>query len=317
MTDASEATAKPTPAEVPAHPKRFVFLGSPPAAVPALRALVDAGYEAALVVSAPDRRRSRRGAPEPTPVKAAALELGVPVTDQVDEAGQVNADIGVVVAFGQMISDELLAALPMVNLHFSLLPRWRGAAPVERALLAGDKTTGVCVMQVVTALDAGGVFARAEVEVGEATSQELLEDLSHVGAKLLVETFSGGFGEAQPQQGEPTYARKIHPPDLMINWSKPAEELVRLIRVGGAWTQWKGDRFKVLEARVANTHVAETGTEQGNAPGSLTDLSVACGSGALELIRVQPAGKAVMDAESWRRGNPASPDDRFVEPDPA
>ena len=143
---------------------KLVFLGTPDMAVPPLRALVDAGHEVVLVVTRADKRRGRGGATTPSPVKAAALELGLTVTHQVDDvlgAAEQGAELGVVVAFGQIIKPHVLAALPMINLHFSLLPRWRGAAPVERAMLAGDDLTGVCVMRVEEGLDTGGVYARS------------------------------------------------------------------------------------------------------------------------------------------------------------
>jgi methionyl-tRNA formyltransferase len=138
---------------------RLVFLGTPEAAVPPLRALHDAGHEVALVVSAADKRRGRGSALTPSPVKAAALELGLPVTDRVDDVLSLTPapDLGVVVAYGRIIKPHILQAVRMINLHFSLLPRWRGAAPVERAILAGDRTTGVCVMDVEEGLDTGGV----------------------------------------------------------------------------------------------------------------------------------------------------------------
>ena len=129
-------------------PRRLVYLGSPVIAVPPLRALHEAGHDIVLVVSQPDRRRGRGGAVMPSPVKAAALDLGVPVTERVDEVIDAGADLGVVVAYGRLIRPHVLAAVPMVNMHFSLLPRWRGAAPVERAILAGDSGTGVCIMEV-------------------------------------------------------------------------------------------------------------------------------------------------------------------------
>ena len=141
----------------PRHPGRLVFLGTPDASVVPLRALADAGHHIALVVSQPDRRRGRGRQTSPSPVKAAALELGLPVTDDVDDALAVGADLGVVVAFGRLIRPHVLAALPMVNIHFSLLPRWRGAAPVERAILAGDARTGVDLMGVEEGLDTGAV----------------------------------------------------------------------------------------------------------------------------------------------------------------
>ena len=133
---------------MPSVPKRLVYLGSPEAAVAPLRALHAAGHDIVLVVSQPDRRRGRGGAMSPSPVKAAALELGVPVTERIDDVVESGAELGVVVAYGRLIRPHVLAAVPMVNLHFSLLPRWRGAAPVERAILAGDTVTGVCVMDV-------------------------------------------------------------------------------------------------------------------------------------------------------------------------
>ncbi|MFM7068969.1 MAG: methionyl-tRNA formyltransferase, partial [Actinomycetes bacterium] len=140
---------------------RLAFLGSPEAAVPALDALVAAGHDVELVVSMPDRRRGRGGATSATPVKLAAERLGLRVTDQLEEIARAEVELGVVVAYGRIIPSEMLERTPMVNLHFSLLPRWRGAAPVERAILAGDATTGVCVMAVEPGLDTGGVYASA------------------------------------------------------------------------------------------------------------------------------------------------------------
>src|SRR4051812_473977 len=150
----------------PRYPRRLVYLGTPEMAVPPLRALHAAGHELALVVSRPDKRRGRGGLLVPSPVKAAALDLGVPVTDRPDDATEVGADLGVVVAYGRIIKRPVLERLAMINLHFSSLPRWRGAAPVERALLAGDPTTGVCVMAVEEGLDTGGVYARSELAIG-------------------------------------------------------------------------------------------------------------------------------------------------------
>jgi methionyl-tRNA formyltransferase len=150
----------------PAHPRRLVYLGTPDFAVQPLRALVEAGFDVALVVSRADARRGRGGRTMPSPVKAAALELGLPVSDRVDDVLATGADLGVVVAFGRIIRPHVLAALPMVNIHFSLLPRWRGAAPVERAILAGDERTGVDLMVVEEGLDTGGIYDRAEVVIG-------------------------------------------------------------------------------------------------------------------------------------------------------
>ena len=218
---------------------------------PPLRALVDAGFEIALVVSRADRRRGRGGAVTPSPVKAAALELGLPVTDAVDDALQAGADLGVVVAFGRIIKPHVLAELPMVNLHFSLLPRWRGAAPVERALLAGDERTGVCVMDVEEGLDTGGTYACVEVPIGaEATAAELRAELVEVGTPLLVDTLVAGLGTPAPQVGEPTYAEKIDPAELEIDWSRPSAEIDRLVRLGGAWTTHDGRRAQGVAGRL-------------------------------------------------------------------
>jgi methionyl-tRNA formyltransferase len=280
-------------------PQRLVYLGSPDAAVPPLRALVAAGFDVALVVSQPDRKRGRGSGLSPSPVKAAALELGIPVTDVVDDAVEVGADLGVVVAFGRLIKPHVLDRLPMVNLHFSLLPRWRGAAPVERALLAGDSETGVDVMQLEEGLDTGGIYAEERLAIGDdETADELRARLVEVGTDLLVRTPQAGIGEPTPQVGEPTYAHKIDPAELELDWSKPAVELHRLVRLGRAWTTFRGKRLKVLVARLADT----------DAPaGTIDGLVVGTGAGGLELVQVQPEGKGPQDAAAWRNGNRPEP----------
>jgi methionyl-tRNA formyltransferase len=258
---------------------RLVFLGTPGAAIPPLRALVDAGHEVALVVSRADAKRGRGGALTPSPVKAAAVELGIPVTDRVDDAIELDppAELGVVVAFGRIIKPHVLAALPMVNLHFSLLPRWRGAAPVERAVLAGDEVTGVCVMDVEEGLDTGGVHRRVEVPIDpDETVEELRARLVDIGSRLLVEVLAEGLGEPEPQVGEATYAAKIDPDELRIDWSRPPVEIHRLVRVGGAWTTHHGRRLKVWRTRLDGDR--------------------------LELLEVQPEGKGRMPFDAWARG---------------
>ena len=307
LSDRSEPVGARPPVP-PRHPRRLAFLGTPEAAVPPLRALVTAGFDVALVVSQPDRRRGRGRATSPTPVKAAALELGLPVTDQVDEVRAAGVELGVVVAFGQILRASLLAEVPMVNVHFSLLPRWRGAAPVERALLAGDATTGVCVMEVVEALDAGGVHASAEVPIDpSATAASLRAELADVGADLLVEALTHGLVEPLPQEGEPTYAAKIAPEDLHLDWSRPAEDLDRVIRVGGAWTTWRGSRLRIGAAR--------PGVGDAGGPGRLTvdegEVVVGTASGPLVLVEVQPEGKARQPATDWAHGARLAPDDRL------
>ena len=261
-----------------------------------------AGFDVALVVSQPDRKRGRGSALSPSPVKAAALELGLPVTDVVDDAMEVGADLGVVVAFGRLIKPHVLERLPMVNLHFSLLPRWRGAAPVERALLAGDAETGVDVMELEEGLDTGGIYAEERLAIGpEETADELRDRLVAVGTDLLVRTLSDGLGEPTPQVGEPTYASKIDPAELELQWDRPAVELHRLVRLGRAWTTFRGKRLKVLAARLASTDAA---------PGVLDGLVVGTADGGLELVTVQPEGKGPQDAAAWRNGTRPEPGER-------
>jgi methionyl-tRNA formyltransferase len=275
--------------------------------VPPLRALVHAGHEVALVVTRPDKRRRRKGDPEPSPVKAAALALGLAVSEDPDDLVGVGAELGVVVAYGRIIRPHVLEALPMVNLHFSLLPRWRGAAPVERAILAGDEVTGVCVMEVVDELDAGAVYSRAEVPIGPAdTLDSLRSTLVDEGTRLLVQSLEAGLGEPEPQQGEVVYAEKLTADDLRLAWSRPAAELDRVVRVGGAWTNFRDKRLKVHAARPLPDLI------EGASPGSLGDgdgdgVVVATGEGRLDLLEVQPEGKARQSAKDWANGaRPAS-----------
>ncbi|MDJ0769545.1 MAG: methionyl-tRNA formyltransferase [Ilumatobacter sp.] len=257
---------------------RLVFLGTPAMAVPPLEALVEAGHEVVLVVTRPDKRRGRGSGTSPSPVKRAAERLGLAVSHDVDDVIDAGAELGVVVAFGQIIRPHVLAALPMINLHFSLLPRWRGAAPVERALLAGDEMTGVCVMAVEEGLDTGGVHARVDVPIGDTrTADELRTELVEVGSALLVDSLADGLGDPEPQLGAPTYAAKIDPAELRIDWSRPAAETHRLVRLGGAWTTFRGARVKVHAAELAD-------------------------DGALLPVVVQPEGKARMAYDAWRNG---------------
>ena len=280
--------------EPPAHPSRLVFLGTPEAAVPPLWGLVENGWPIDLVVSRPDKRRRRNTAPEPSPVKAAALELGLPVTDRLEDVQRSDADLGVVVAYGRIIPTDLLDRLPMVNVHFSLLPRWRGAAPVERAILAGDETTGVCVMQVVPELDAGAVYSRSTVPVGAGPVSVLRAQLVAAGTDLLVRTLQDGLSAPSPQEGAVTYADKIESEDLHLDWRRSTTELLRVIRLERAWTTFRGDRLRVLAA---------TGRpEVEPAPGVLAGPVVGTGDGALHLDLVQPAGRGAMGGADWANG---------------
>ena len=277
---------------------RLVYLGSPSAAVPPLVALAGAGHEVLLVVSRPDTRRGRGGAVTPSPVKAAALELGIPVSDRLDDVAAAGAELGVVVAYGRIVPVRLLEALDFVNIHFSLLPRWRGAAPVERAILAGDDTTGVCVMRLEEGLDTGPVLARRPVPVGGAHAGELTARLAAIGAELVVELLAGGaggLGPGEPQTGEATYAAKLAPAELRLDWTRPAEELWRVVRLDRAWTTFRGRRLRVLDA-VARAERAP------GPPGTLHGDAVATGRGVLELLEVQPEGRTPMAAAQWRHG---------------
>ena len=271
---------------------KLVYLGTPEMAVPPLRALVEAGHEVVVVVTRVDKRRGRGSEVSPSPVKAAALELGLPVSHSVDDllaaVSDGGAELGVVVAFGQIIKPHVLDVIPMVNLHFSLLPRWRGAAPVERALLAGDDVTGVCVMAVEEGLDTGGVYARREVPIGaETTAVELRATLVAVGTTLLVDTLAQplSIDGPEPQVGEVTHAAKFTASDFEIDWSKPADDIHRLVRVGGAWTTFRQKRLKINAARLVD--------------------------GVLVATTVQPEGKAAMSFESWRIGARPAPDELF------
>ena len=261
----------------------------------------------ALVVSQPDKKRGRGGALVPSPVKVAAQELGLTVTDRVDDLLDAGADLGVVVAYGRLIRPHVLAALPMINIHFSLLPRWRGAAPVERAILAGDPVTGVCIMALEEGLDTGPVYGCEQRPIGEdETLDELRAALTEIGTRMLLDLLASGLPEPTPQEGEPTYAAKIEPEEHHLDWSRPAVELHRVVRLGQAWTTFRGRRLRVLRARLAPG-------ANGVAAGELdpATLRVATGDGALELLEVQPEGKGPQPATSWRNGARLQPGERM------
>ena len=289
----------------PSHPRRVAFAGTPDDAVPALRALAMAGFEIPVVVTGTPRRRSRRGSDCPSPVAMAAHELGLPISHEPDVLAECAADCAVVVAFGRLISADLLTTTPMLNLHFSLLPRWRGAAPVERALLAGDNVTGVCLMALEATLDTGPVYWCREAPIGPAdTAASLRDRLAHEGAERLVASLTEGLGTPELQQGDPTYARKLTAADREIDWSQPAAHIDRQIRVGGAWTTLDGQRFIVR----AGTPLATT---QETPPATLVGDTVVTGDGLVRLGVVQPAGRAAIDAGDWLRGARLAPGTRF------
>ncbi len=294
---------------------RLAYLGTPEMAVPPLRALVGAGHEVVLVVSGPDRRRGRGRATAPSPVKAAALEVGLPVTASLTTLAAMDEppELGVVVAYGRLIPPAVLAKVPMVNLHFSLLPRWRGAAPVERAILAGDAITGVCVMAVEEGLDTGPVYARAELEVGpDEHLSSLRERLVARGGELLVEVLAhgaAGLPEPVSQEGEVTYATKLEATELEIDWTQPTAQVLGLVRLDrGAHTSLAGRRLRVLDARAH-----EPGGTPGP-PGTLIGDVVATADGGLRLLVVQPEGGRPMAAADWLRGGRLEAGTRLGEP---
>ncbi len=289
---------------------KLIFFGTPADAVPTLVALHGAGHEIPLVVTQPDRRRGRGTEPSASPVKEAAEELGLAVltpeksAEVIDDVSASGADLGVVVAFGQLLPEPLLEAVPhgFVNVHFSLLPRWRGAAPVERAMLAGDTETGVCIMKLEAGLDTGPVYARSACAIGgHETAGELRARLVTVGTELLVTTLPSIPGARPvPQTGAPTYADKLTVEEFALDFEQSADEIARVVRAGnprpGAWTTDHGGRLKIWRARALSAGIdAEPGTVFGH-------TRVATGDGALELIEVQPEGRRVMPANAWLAG---------------
>jgi methionyl-tRNA formyltransferase len=236
-------------------------------------------------------------------VKRAALELGLPVSHRLDDARTCGARRGVVVAYGLIIPSDLLAAVPMVNMHFSKLPRWRGAAPVERAILAGDDETAVGIMEMEAGLDTGPVYMQRAVPIlPDDTAESLRARLAELGTEVLLEVLGEGLSTTPtPQAGEVVYAHKITSEDRRIHWDQPASVIDAQVRVGRAHTVFRGDRFIVWRTR--NTEAtAEPGVLFGSDHGPM----VGTGSHALQLCEVQPASRPRMDAKAWWNG--ARPD---------
>ncbi len=283
---------------------RLAFLGTPHMAVPPLRALVDAGHDVVLCITRPDRRRGRGGTTTPSPVKAAAVDLGLPVSHALHDVATAGVELAVVVAFGRIIPADLLSQVPMLNVHFSLLPRWRGAAPLERAVLAGDDETGVCLMKVEEGLDTGPVYSRRAVPIrADETLEELRSELVALSCTLLVDALADGVAglpEPEPQRGEATVAPKITREDLHLDWHGTAEQLGRVVRLGRAWTTFRGRHLTVLQASVDGQGAGASAAAA--APGTLVGSAVATGAGALVLQRVQPESRSPMSADDWIRG---------------
>ena len=280
--------------------KRIVFIGTPQIAVAPLQALVAAGFDVELVVTGVDKRRGRGTQTTANPVKTAALTLGIPISHDINDVLKLNPDglLGVVVAFGSIIAPEILQHVPMINIHYSALPRWRGAAPVERAILEGDSTTAVCIIQVVEQLDAGDVLASAPCTIRDDDSVAGLRDrLGHLALPLLIDICSNGVSSQQAQVGDVVIARKISTNDLAITWSSSPDQISRQVRLGNAFTFFEGKRFKVHEVSRVREQLPEGSI-------SFNDGMVLVGTreGSLQLLTVQPEGKPRIAASEWARG---------------
>ncbi|GAA1673532.1 methionyl-tRNA formyltransferase [Microbacterium lacus] len=304
---------------------RLVFAGTPDAAVPALRVLAASPHDIAAVITRMDAPIGRKRVLTPSPVARTATELGLEVikTDRFDAGAtariaELEPDLGVIVAYGGLVREPLLStpAHGWINLHFSILPRWRGAAPVQRAIMAGDEVTGASVFQLVPALDAGDVFAERRYPIPEdATAGEVLEALAGSGADLLrdvVDAIAAGTATATPQAGEPTLAPKLGDEDGRIRWDEPRTAVLARLRgvtpEPGAHTTIEGARVKILAARPAEADVA---LEPGAIALHAREVLVGTASAPVALDRVQPAGKNAMAAADWWRGRRADAATRF------
>jgi methionyl-tRNA formyltransferase len=293
---------------------RLAFMGTPDFAVPVLAALVEAGHEVACVYSQPPRPAGRGHKEQPSPVHAFAAGRGLPVrtprslkpAEEHDAFRSLDLDAAVVAAYGLILPGPVLAAprLGCINVHASLLPRWRGAAPIQRALLAGDGETGVTIMQMDAGLDTGAMLLRGTLPITAATTaQRLHDDLAVLGARLILAALDGlaaGTVAPRPQpEAGITYAHKLDKDEGRIDWRQPADAIERMVRAlnpwPGVWCEAEGERLKVLAAS-PTTGRGEPGTVVA-AP-----LVVACGGGALSLERVQRAGRAPMTADELVRG---------------
>ena len=290
---------------------RIVFMGTPEFSVPVLEALVAAGHDVVCVYCQPPRPAGRGKKPRPTPVQARAEAMGLPVRHPVSlkdpqeqaDFASLSADVAVVVAYGLILPQAILNAPEhgCLNIHASLLPRWRGAAPIHRAVMAGDAETGICIMQMEAGLDTGPVLLREATAIGDQeTTGDLHDRLSEIGAALVVEALTQlGSLTPEPQaEAGVTYAAKIDKAEARIDWAQPSETVDRLIRglspFPGAWCEIAGERVKLLRSRLADGH---------GAPGEvLGGLRVACGSGAVEVLEAQRPGKRAMAAGEFLRG---------------
>ncbi len=300
-------------------PLRIVFMGTPEFAAAALDALVEAGHDIVCVYTQPPRPAGRGKQPRPGPVQRRANDLGLPVRTPAslkDETAQaefaaLGADVAVVAAYGLILPAPVLAAprLGCLNIHASLLPRWRGAAPIQRAIMVGDRETGITIMRMDEGLDTGPMLLKREITIGNDDAGTLHDRLAALGAELLVEVLDQLAGGAltetvQPADGA-TYAKKLTRQDEAIDWSRPALEIARQVRAlsprPSVHFSLGGDHWKVLAAEAVRADNA--------APGTVLDdtLTVACGGGALKLTRVQRPGRRPMAVADALRGHPIAP----------
>lgn len=290
---------------------RIVFMGTPDFAVPSLDALAHAGHDLVCVYTQPPRPAGRGKKLQPSPVQLRAEALGIEVRSPVRlrDAGEqaafaaLDADVAVVAAYGLILPQAVLDAPKhgCINVHASLLPRWRGAAPIHRAILAGDTVTGVTIMQMEAGLDTGPMLAKIELPIGGQNAAQLTDQLAKLGARLLVDALadlSAHPSHSQPEDGV-TYAAKIDKAESRLDFAQSAEQVSRQIRAfapaPGAWFEMGGERIRILDA-----------IEQGEdgAAGTVLDdkLTIACGSGAIQPIQVQRAGRGVMSPAELLRG---------------
>jgi methionyl-tRNA formyltransferase len=289
---------------------RIVFMGSPDFAVPSLNALIEAGHEVIAAYCQPPRPAGRGKAERKTAVHERAEELGIEVRtpktlrneEEQERFRELGADLGVVAAYGLILPKPILEApkLGCINVHASLLPRWRGAAPIQRAILAGDEISGVTLMQTDEGLDTGPMLARQTVDIRGKNAGEVTDEMANMGARMLIEWLDTPTPpEPQPIAGG-TYANKIDKAEARIDWSQAAEQVERQVRafnpLPGAWFEANGERIKLLEAKVGSD-----GTGQ---PGEVLDdcLNIACGSGYVRPLKVQRAGRAAMAPGELLRG---------------
>ncbi len=300
---------------------RIIFMGTPDFAVPTLAALAEAGHTIVAVYTQPPRPAGRGKKLQPSPVQVEAeirgIEVRSPVSLKNAEAqadfASLEPDLAVVAAYG-LILPQAVVDVPKhgcLNVHASLLPHWRGAAPIQRSILAGDQVTGITIMQMEAGLDTGPMLATARTPVEDKTAGELTEELAEIGAQLMVGTLIDlpMLHAVTQDDAEASYAPKIDKAEAKIDFAQSAEAIERQVRAfapfPGAWFELDGERIKVLKAEVA-PDVGAAGTTLDDA------LTIACGSGALRLLRVQRAGKPVMDAADFLRGKTVPAETRLA-----